>query len=251
MIESFKGRTAIISGSSSGIGLSTLIKFAKNGCNIVSFSNNPNQKLDLEINNISKKFKVDIDHHYLDITKSDSVKKFVALLREKKININYLINNAGVLNNSLIQMTKETDLIKMFEVNFNSQVFLTQQILKLMLKSNEPKAIINVVSTSAFDNNFGRFAYSSSKAALLSFSQTLFKEVASYGIRVNAIAPGMTNTKLMNDNTQKKFIAEAIDKISLKRIAEPDEIANVILFLCSDLSSYINGQTIRVDGGMC
>ena len=176
MIESFKGRTAIISGSSSGIGLSTLIKFAKNGCNIVSFSNNPNQKLDLEINNISKKFKVDIDHHYLDITKSDSVKKFVALLREKKININYLINNAGVLNNSLIQMTKETDLIKMFEVNFNSQVFLTQQILKLMLKSNEPKAIINVVSTSAFDNNFGRFAYSSSKAALLSFSQTLFKE---------------------------------------------------------------------------
>jgi 3-oxoacyl-[acyl-carrier protein] reductase len=250
MIESFKERTAIISGASSGIGLSTLIKFAKNKCNIISFSHKPNPNLDLKIKDISKEFKVDINHHYLDITNSDDIKKFVTLIKEKKININYLVNNAGILENSLVQMTKESSLSKMFQINFNSQVFLTQQILKLMLKSKEPKAIINVASISALDNNLGRFAYSSTKAALISFSHTLFKEVASYGIRVNAIAPGMTNTKLMNENTQKKFIEDTIEKISLKRIAEPEEIANVILFLCSDLSSYINGQTIRVDGGM-
>jgi len=250
MIESFKGRTAIISGASSGIGLATLKKFAKNNCNIVSFSHKPNNELDAEIQVISKEFSVEINHHYLDITNPNEIKKLISFIKDREIKINYLINNAGILENSLIQMTKETNLIKMFNVNFNSQVFLTQQILKLMLKPNKVKAIVNVSSISAFDNNFGRFAYSSSKAALLSFSQTLFKEVAPYGIRVNAVAPGMTDTKLMNENTEKKFIEETIEKISLKRIAKPDEIANVILFLCSDLSSYVNGQIIRVDGGM-
>jgi 3-oxoacyl-[acyl-carrier protein] reductase len=100
------------------------------------------------------------------------------------------------------------------------------------------------------DNDSGRSVYSASKASLISLSSTLSKELAAFKIRVNTIAPGLTETDMMKNNTKKEYIEQALTHISLKRIGKPEEIANVVFFLCSDLSSYVNGQTIRVDGGM-
>ena len=107
-----------------------------------------------------------------------------------------------------------------------------------------------ISSSSALDGNEGRSAYASAKAAMIAQAKVLSREVGIYNIRVNTIAPGLTNTDMMRKNTPEEILNEVISRISLKRIANPEEIANVALLLSSDLSSYITGQVIRVDGGM-
>ncbi len=111
-------------------------------------------------------------------------------------------------------------------------------------------SIIAISSSSALDCNEGRSAYSSSKAAMIAQTKTLSRELGVHNIRANIIAPGLTNTDMMKNNTPDNVLKDVVSRISLKRIADPNEIANVALFLASDLSSYISGQIIRVDGGM-
>ena len=146
-------------------------------------------------------------------------------------------------------MTSENKLREIFDVDFFSQTIFTQHILKSMMK-NKKGSIIYISSRSAIDGNRGRSAYSAAKAALLSQAKTLSKEVGEFNIRVNGIAPGLTNTDMMIENTEKKIIDDVISQISLRRVATPKEIANAALFLSSDLASYITGQFLRVDGGM-
>ena len=160
-----------------------------------------------------------------------------------------MVNNAGVIQTSLFQMTKIENIKKIFEVNYFSQLQFTQIILKKMMKKRKG-SIINISSTSSIDAETGRLSYSSSKSALATSSKVLSRELGAFNIRVNVIAPGLTDTDLMRNNHSDEIIENVKKNISLKRIAEPEEIANVVLFLASDRSSYINGQVIRVDGGM-
>ena len=124
-----------------------------------------------------------------------------------------------------------------------------QIILKNMIK-NKSGSIINLSSISAFESNEGRSAYSASKSALNSISKTMARELGKINIRVNNVAPGIIDTKMLNSNTNKEIIKELINKSSLKRVGNPREVASTILFLASDMSSYISGETIKVDGGM-
>ena len=117
------------------------------------------------------------------------------------------------------------------------------------MTKNKKGNIIFVSSTSGINGDYGRFAYSSSKAAVLNSVKTLSKELSGHNIRVNAISPGLTKTDLMQSNTKENIIKSEIEKISLKRIATPNEIADVIIFLASEKSSYINGNNIIIDGG--
>ena len=121
-------------------------------------------------------------------------------------------------------------------------------ILKGMIK-NKFGNIIFISSTSGINGDYGRFAYSATKAAIINSTKSLSKELASFNIRVNSISPGLTDTDLMKENTKENIIQEEIKKISLKRVASTNEIAAIILFLASEDSSYINGQNIVVDGG--
>ena len=146
-------------------------------------------------------------------------------------------------------MTTLRKLKEIFEINFFSQSTFTQYILKSMIK-NKKGNILYVSSTSGIDGNIGRSAYSASKAAIISQARVLSKELGFYNIRVNSIAPGLTDTDMMQKNTNKEAVDEFLRNVSLKRFADPEEIANSALFLSSDLSSYITGQTIRVDGGL-
>ena len=146
-------------------------------------------------------------------------------------------------------MTPIEKFKEIFQINYFSQIIFTQQIIKNMIK-NKNGSITYISSTSGIDGNEGRGAYSDSKAAIISKSKVLSKELGIFNIRVNSIAPGLTNTSMMTENTSKEKIKSIIENLSLKRFAEPNEIANTALFLSSDLSSYITGQTIRVDGGM-
>ena len=146
-------------------------------------------------------------------------------------------------------MTSTKKLKELFETDFFSQTLFTQYILKSMIKKKSG-SILYISSSSALDGNEGRSAYSSAKAAMIAQAKVLSREVGIYNIRVNAIAPGLTDTDMMRKNTPEEILNEVTSRISLKRIANPEEIANVALLLSSDLSSYITGQVIRVDGGM-
>ena len=146
-------------------------------------------------------------------------------------------------------MTSIKKLKEVFEIDFFSQTNFTQYILKSMMK-NKKGSILYISSSSALDGNEGRSAYSSAKSALITQSKVLSRELGVHNIRVNTIAPGLTDTDMMKENTTQETIKDVLSRVSLRRTASTEEIANTAIFLSSDLSSYITGQVIRVDGGM-
>ena len=247
-LSSLKNRNVIITGCNKGIGKATLEGFAKYGANIFACVRSNSSEFKKFILTLKKKYKVKIYVIKLDLLKKSSISNCVNEIYKINKNIDILVNNAGMLFNSLFQMTSEKQLQEMFQVNYFSQVYLTQIISRGMTK-NKTGNIIFVSSTSGINGDYGRFAYSSSKAAILSTVKTLSKELSNYNIRVNAVSPGLTETDLMLSNTKADIIKSEIEKISLKRIASTNEIADIILFLASEKSSYINGQNIVADGG--
>lgn len=244
-----KNKTAVITGSNRGIGLKMLEIFSKNGADVVACSRNLNEDFLNQIKKLKKKFNNNIFPVKLDLKNEDSVKKAFDEINSLNLDINILINNAGIIHTALYQMTSIKKLKEIFQINFFSQTIFTQYILKSMIRKKNG-SIIYISSSSAIDSNLGRSAYSASKAAIISQSKTLSKELGSLNIRVNTIAPGLTSTDMMKDNTPAEVIKEVTSNLSLKRVADPEEIANLALFLASDLSSYITGQVIRIDGGM-
>ena len=247
-LSSLKNKNVLITGCNKGIGKATLEGFAKCGANIFACVRSNSSEFKKFISTLKKKYKVKIYVIKLDLLKKSSISNCVNEIYKINKNIDILVNNAGMLFNSLFQMTSEKQLQEMFQVNYFSQVYLTQIISRGMTK-NKTGNIIFVSSTSGINGDYGRFAYSSSKAAILSTVKTLSKELSNYNIRVNAISPGLTETDLMLSNTKEDIIKSEIEKISLKRIASTNEIADIILFLASEKSSYINGQNIVADGG--
>ena len=247
-LSSLKNKNVIITGCNKGIGKATLEGFAKYGANIFACVRSNSSEFKKFILTLKKKYKVKIYVIKLDLLKKSSISNCVNEIYKINKNIDILVNNAGMLFNSLFQMTSEKQLQEMFQVNYFSQVYLTQIISRGMTK-NKTGNIIFVSSTSGINGDYGRFAYSSSKAAILSTVKILSKELSNYNIRVNAVSPGLTETDLMLSNTKADIIKSEIEKISLKRIASTNEIADTILFLASEKSSYINGQNMIVDGG--
>lgn len=247
-LSSLKNKNVLITGCNKGIGKATLEGFAKYGANIFACVRSNSSEFKKFISTLKKKYKVKIYVIKLDLLKKSSISNCVNEIYKINKNIDILVNNAGMLFNSLFQMTSEKQLQEMFQVNYFSQVYLTQIISRGMTK-NKTGNIIFVSSTSGINGDYGRFAYSSSKAAILSTVKTLSKELSNYNIRVNAVSPGLTETDLMLSNTKEDIIKSEIEKISLKRIASTNEIADTILFLASEKSSYINGQNIVADGG--
>ncbi len=245
-----KSKVVLITGSSRGIGKAILEKFAAEGIHIIACSNKKNNIHIDYCRKLSRKYKIKIYPLFFNFNNQDNINDGIEKIKKLNIKINYLINNAGIITTSSFQMTKKTDLTEIFKVNFFGQFYFTQHISKMMIKTDGSKSIVNISSSSGLDNDIGRSVYSASKASIISLSSTLSKELSAFKIRVNSIAPGLTETDMMRNNTKKEYIEKTLSRISLKRIGKPEEIANVVFFLCSDLSSYVNGQTIRVDGGM-
>ena len=244
-----KGKLALITGTKSGIGISILKIFAVNKADIIACARKKDKSFEEECKELSKKYSVKVFPTYFDLGDEDNLKLEVnkILLSHKKIDI--LVNNAGEIDTSAFLMTKIETFKKIFQVNFYSPVLLMQMVIKNMIK-NRSGSIINISSISAFDSNEGRSAYSASKAALNSISKTVARELGKINIRVNNIAPGMIDTKMLNSNTNKEIIKEMINRSSLKKVGSSKDVASAILFLASDMSSYISGETIKVDGGM-
>ena len=243
-----KNKLALITGSNRGIGLSTLKKFSENGADIIACARNKSENFEKNIVTLAKKNKNKITPIYFDLTNEDEMKKGIEQINDLSSKLEIIVNNAGINQVSLFQMTSIEKIKEVFDINFFSHLRLTQKLMKVMIR-NKKGSIINIASNAAEECDAGRLAYASSKAALIAFTKVLSKELGNFNIRVNSIAPGLTRTEMMDKDISKKIIDEAIKKVALKRVAEPDEIANVATFLASDLSSYISGELIFATGG--
>ena len=244
-----KDKVAVVSGASGDIGKKILEKFSNEGSNIYALVRNIEDKEFIEFTeNLKKKNNNKISIIHLDLEKEETIKSSFDLIKKDNTSIDILVNNAGTVTNSLFQMTSLKSLRNIFEINFFSQFLLTQIYLKLLNKSKKG-SIVFVSSNSANENPVGRSAYSASKAALNSLTKTISKEMGVKNLRVNAVLPGLTDTKMAKNFTKDDAIDEYLNDVTLKRIAKTSEIANVIAFLASDKSSYINGQLITIDGG--
>jgi 3-oxoacyl-[acyl-carrier protein] reductase len=241
-------KTAIITGCNRGIGKSILELFAKEGANIIACIRKEDPEFIILKKDLEEKFSITINLVYFDLENQDEISLAIKQIASMKLKIDILVNNAGFASGSLFQMTKIFDLQKNLQINFIGVIYFTQSISRLMSKQNYG-SIINISSVTGIIADFGTLSYGSSKAALNYATKNLALELGKFNIRVNAIAPSVTNTQMLNqmdsNSTQK-----LIELSALKRIANPIEIANVALFLASDLSTFVSSQILRVDGGL-
>jgi len=244
-----KSNTAVVTGCNKGIGKKILEVFSANGATVFACVRNIDEEFKSFLNELKQKFNNQIIPIQFDLNDEKKIKEAANSILTSNKSIDILVNNAATIHTSIFQMTSVKKLKELFEVNFFSQTIFTQYILKSMIK-NKRGSIVYISSSSALDGNEGRSAYSSAKAAIIAQAKVLSRELGVHNIRVNSIAPGLTNTDMMKKNHKDEIVNEMVSRISLRRIANPEEIANVVLLLSSDLTSYITGQVIRADGGM-
>lgn len=240
-------RSLFLTGSNGGIGRAIIRKYAEEKYNIYACLRNDCDEFQKFIQELENVYQISITRIIFDIKNSEQgFEKIKTLIQNQKIDV--LINNAGVNDTSLYMMTKKNRFREVFEINFFFHIELTQIFLKSFLR-NKSGHIINISSSAANDCPPGRSAYNSSKSALETWGKTLAKELGPTGIKVNNISPGFIDTK-MSRQTDNKIVDDTIKQVALRRVGKPIEIANLCYFLTSEFADYINGQTIRIDGGM-
>ena len=241
------GKTAIITGSNRGIGKEILIRFAEEGADIWACARNRSEEFLEFIDKTASENGVTIKPVYFDLADENQIKKGIqSIIKEKKL-IDILVNNAGIAHGATFQMTSMNKLREVFEINYFSQIFIMQLVSRCMMKQKSG-SIINMASVGGIETNPGYLAYGSSKAALIWATKCLAKEVGNYGIRVNAVAPGLTETSMGHYKSEQE-IAKVLERTSLHRMGQPGEIAEAVLYLASDQSSFVTGQILQVDGG--
>jgi len=245
-----KNKKAIITGASSGIGKEIAKVFVKNGADVAIFATNQERMkhsvkelIDVKISDDQK-----IVSKKVDVSKLDEVKRAIDELLKEFADVDILVNNAGITRDDLLMKMSEEDFDRVIAVNLKSIYNTCKVLIRLMMKHKKGK-IINISSIIGLIGNPGQVNYAASKAGIFGFTKSLAKEAGSRGICVNAIAPGFIQTK-MTENLSDTVKEQMLKNIALKRFGLPIDVAEVALFLASNLSDYITGQTIVVDGGM-
>jgi len=242
-----KDKIAVITGATKGIGLATAQIFAKEGAQL--FINGRDQSL---LDNLAKELNKLSNHPVntlcFDVSDPTQVKDGFQLLFKQTKGLDILVNNAGVLDDALIGMVTPKQVESVYGANTFGTLYCSQYASRLMQRKGGG-SIINISSIIGTNGNEGQAVYGGSKAAVIGMTKSLAKELAPSNISVNAIAPGFIDTDMARSLDDDKF-QERIDSIKMNRIGQPEEVANVALFLASNLSSYVTGQVIGVDGGM-
>ena len=244
-----KGKTVFVTGTNRGIGKAVLESLAREGANVIAHARSDAPETRDALNRVAEANGVTITPVFFDLADSNAIKQVVAELMRQGVAVDALVNCAGILHEGLLQMTPQTALRQVFEVNFFAPYYLTLLVLKIMMRNANGGAIVNISSVAALDGIAGETAYGASKAALAAMSKSLAKELGRHHIRVNCVAPGVVKTDLIA-NMSDKVLAQSEDQTYLKRLGEPSDIASIVAFLVSDNARHITGQTIRVDGGL-
>lgn len=238
-------KTILITGASGGIGSEIAKKFAKQNNNIILVYN----KNKASIEAIKQEFKnCKIEIFKCDLTQVDQISLMVDKLIKKYKKIDCLINCAGVSHFGLIQDTTEQDYIKVFDTNLKSNIMLTSAVSKHMISAKHGK-IVNISSMWGVVGASMESLYSASKGAINTLTLSLAKELGPSNINVNAICPGLIDTK-MNKNLDQQTVKDIVENTPIGRIGKPQDVANLVEYLCSDKASFITGQIITIDGGL-
>jgi len=239
---------AVITGCNRGIGKEVVRLLAEQGINVICCIRKENPDFSVFLKDLANKYSITAEILYFDMTAEEEIKSGLKPLLQRKQQVDILVNNAGIATGGFLQMTSLQQLKDVFQINFFSQVLITQTISKLMIRQKSG-TIVNMGSIAGLENFAGYTAYGSSKAAMMFFTRTLACELAPYNIRVNAVAPGLTDTGMAGQMEEKAY-KEMVEKSDFKRLGKPEEIANLVVWLASDKATFITGQIYRADGGM-
>ena len=242
-----EGKTAIVTGGSRGIGKGIVEVFAKHGAN-VAFTYSSSSEAAKAIEDEVSKLGVQVKSYKSDAANFDQAQELAAEIAKDFGSIDILVNNAGITKDNLLMRMQEEDFDKVIEVNLKSVFNMTKAVQRTMLKQRSG-SIINMSSVVGVKGNAGQSNYAASKAGIIGFTKSMALELGSRNIRNNVIAPGFIETE-MTGKLDEATVDSWRKAIPLKRGGSPEDIANACVFLGSDLSTYVTGQVINVDGGM-
>lgn len=238
------GRVALVTGASRGIGLAIARRLADAGATVVVNARQLDEGL---LEGWPQDVRERIVLEAGDVSDPEVARRIVRGLFSRFKRLDILVNNAGIMRAAMIGMIPDADVRATLDVNLGSAIHMTQAAARLMARGGG--AIVNVASIVGLEGASGQLAYAASKAGVVGATRAAAKELAPKGVRVNAVAPGYIETD-MTANLGAEVKAQTLKTIGLGRTGTPEDVADVVLFLCSDLSRYVTGQVLRVDGGM-
>lgn len=242
-----ENKTALITGASRGIGKAIARLFASHGCNLIVNARTAEllKKLSTEL---KSEFGITCTVAVFDVASFESVKAAFAELLQKRLQLDVLVNNAGVMKNSMLGMMQPEMVTELFSANAFGPLYVMQQASRAMMKQGAG-SIINITSVVGEQGSEGQSAYAGSKAAVIGITKAVAKELSPHGIRCNAVSPGFIETDLTSSFTEEKR-KKILANIRMKRAGTAEDVANCCLFFASDLSRYVTGQVLTVDGSM-
>lgn len=241
-----KGKVILLTGAAGGIGRAAALAFAREGASVVlaDVDETAGERVAAEVRDAGGEawfFRV-------DVTDRQGVSQMVSEARYRYGRIDVLVNNAGITRDALLPNLTEDDWRRVLDVNLSGVLYCTQAAVPVMLEQGRGK-IINTASVSGVYGNVGQTNYAAAKAGVIGMTKTWAKELGPKGITVNAVAPGFIETE-MTAKVPEKVLAKIRERIPLRRLGKPEDVANVYVFLASDASDYLNGAVLHVDGGI-
>lgn len=245
-----KGKVAIVTGGGSGLGAAISEQLAAEGANVVVNDIANEKEVKAFVKKLNKRFDSNSIALFGDVSKPEDIEDIIDNTLDKYGNIDILVNNAGIWPQAYVKDMEEKEWRKTIDINLTGPFIFCKKIVNYWLDKKKKGKIINITSQAAFHGSTsGHAHYAASKGGLVTFTVSLAREVAPYGINVTAVAPGMMRTS-MNKDTLEEREEQYLERIPLKRIADPKEVAYPVVFLASDKSDYITGATLDVTGGM-